>query len=87
MNNTEIRSILEELERLPPNDQIKAGANNYNDSMYVASENGHIDIVRLLLRAGANLTGIRDAIEIAEDNGHFNIVNLLRRYTKQSKTR
>ena len=49
--------------------------------LYIASQNGHTDIISLLLKANANLNRQRDddtsPLYIASQQGHTDIVSLL----------
>ncbi len=47
---------------------------NYNDALQIASQNGHLEIVRLLLPYSNNYN---EALRLASQNGHTEIVELL----------
>jgi ankyrin repeat protein len=47
----------------------------------VASENGHADVVRLLLKYGANVHANDEVtLVVASENGHADVVRLLLKY-------
>ena len=51
---------------------------NYCFSIRYASENGHIEVVKLLIDAGADVTAMNNkAIRLASENGHLEVVKLL----------
>ena len=63
---------------------ITIADNNGRTALHLASINGHLDIVRLLLTEGADIT-IADndgwtALHYASDRGHLDIANCLRKW-------
>ena len=52
-------------------------------------QKGHVDIVKLLLEAGADInagaSGTYSPLKIAEKNGHTEVVKLLEKYQKKEK--
>ena len=57
------------------NRSIFKGANNFNYVMIIASRDGHIDIVKLMIDYGANNFDL--AMNNASYNGHIDIVKLM----------
>lgn len=69
-----VRSLIESLASVHSED----GDSPFNDAFCAAAENGHTEIVELLLNAGADVHSDEDkALRMAVDNGHTNTVELL----------
>ena len=59
------------------------GADVHGRALYLASMNGHVEIVKLLLEYGANVRACGDALYWARENGHAEVVKILKQYMEK----
>ena len=67
---------------------IQEGIDIHADDEYAlrwASENGHLEVVKLLLENGANVHAYNDyALRLASEYGHLDVVKYLNQYIKNN---
>ena len=64
-----------------PEVALDEGVSLYDDAVYAAAQNGHIEIVKLLIQNGADVNALgicnRTALHDAAENGHVDIAKVL----------
>ena len=80
------KSTNEQLQEVVHEENVNVNLGDENDdwsraALHLASINGHLEIVKLLLESGANVhikdKGDQTALHLASRNGHLEIVKLL----------